>query len=103
MISRYTRPAMGELWAPQKKFELWLEIELLACEAMAGLDLVPKDAAQRLRAKASFDIDRIEAIEAEVHHDVVAFITAVGETVGEDARWLHLGLTSSDILDTSLA
>ncbi len=103
MISRYTRPAMGELWAPQKKFELWLEIELLACEAMAGLDLVPKDAAQRLRAKASFDIDRIEAIEAEVHHDVVAFITVVGETVGEDARWLHLGLTSSDILDTSLA
>ena len=73
---------MGELWAPQKKFELWLEIELLACEAMAGLDLVPKDAAQRLRAKASFDIDRIEAIEAEVVGDGSNVVDEGGELVG---------------------
>ena len=103
MIPRYSRPEMAALWAPEKKFQVWLEIELLACEAMADLGIVPKEAARRLREKASFSVERIEAIEAEVHHDVIAFLTAVGETVGEDARWLHLGLTSSDVLDTSLA
>ncbi|MEE8210087.1 MAG: adenylosuccinate lyase, partial [bacterium] len=103
MIPRYSRPEMAALWAPEKKFQVWLEIELLACEAMADLDIVPKEAARRLREKASFSLERIEAIESEVHHDVIAFLTAVGETVGEDARWLHLGLTSSDVLDTSLA
>jgi adenylosuccinate lyase len=103
VIPRYSRPEMAALWAPEKKFEVWLEIELLACEAMADLGIVPKDAARRLRENASFSLERIEAIESEVHHDVVAFLTAVGETVGEDARWLHLGLTSSDVLDTSLA
>jgi adenylosuccinate lyase len=94
---------MGALWAQERKFQVWLEIELLACEAMAELGMVPKEVPPRLREMAGFDVSRIDAIEAEVHHDVVAFLTAVGETVGADARWLHLGLTSSDILDTSMA
>lgn len=103
MIPRYSRQEMKALWAPEKKFEVWLEVEILACEAMADLGMVPKEVPPRIRKKASFDIARIDQIEAEVHHDVIAFLTAVGETVGPDARWLHLGLTSSDVLDTSLA
>lgn len=103
MIPRYTRPDMGALWSEERKFQVWLEIELLACEALAELGVVPEDVPPRLRKKAGFDVERIDEVEAEVHHDVIAFLTAVGETVGPDARWLHLGLTSSDVLDTSLA
>jgi adenylosuccinate lyase len=94
---------MAALWAPKKKFEVWLEVELLACEAMARVGLVPKEAARVIRKKARVDIARIEALEAEMHHDVAAFVSAVAESVGPEGRWLHLGLTSSDILDTSLA
>ena len=103
MISRYSRPAMTAIWEPANRFALWLKIEILACEAWHELGEVPADALETLRAKASFDVARIDAIEREVKHDVVAFLTAVAERVGPASRYLHLGLTSSDILDTALA
>ncbi len=103
MISRYSRPAMAAIWEPTKRFALWLRIEILVCEAWTELGAIPRDALEEIRAKASFDIARIDAIEREVKHDVVAFLTAVAERVGPAARYLHLGLTSSDILDTALA
>ena len=103
MIQRYTRPRMAALWEPKRKFDTWLEIELLVCEALAELGEVPPAAVKNLRAKAAYTIERVDEIEATVKHDVVAFLTAVAENVGEDSRYIHLGLTSSDILDTSLA
>jgi len=103
MIPRYSRPAMAAIWEPENRFRLWLKIEILACEAWAELGEVPREALAEIQAKAGFDIARIEAIEREVKHDVVAFLTAVAERVGPGARYLHLGLTSSDILDTALA
>jgi adenylosuccinate lyase len=103
MIARYTRPQMGGLWTEENKFRTWLEIELLACEAQAELGALPKEAARNIRQKARFDAKRIGEIEAEVKHDVIAFLTNVGEYVGPDARHLHLGMTSSDVLDTGLA
>ncbi|MBF8247415.1 MAG: adenylosuccinate lyase, partial [Bacteroidetes bacterium] len=103
MISRYTRPEMGRIWEDQNKFRIWLEIEILACEAQAKLGLVPSQAVETIRSKAKFDVDRILDIEKEVKHDVIAFLTNVGEYVGADSRFIHLGMTSSDVLDTSLA
>ncbi|MBI1806155.1 MAG: adenylosuccinate lyase, partial [Ignavibacteria bacterium] len=103
MIARYTRPAMGSIWTEENKFRVWLEIEILACEAQAKLGIVPKEAVKTIREKAKFDANRIEQIEAEVKHDVIAFLTNVGEYVGPDSRFIHLGMTSSDILDTALA
>ncbi|MEK6565778.1 MAG: adenylosuccinate lyase [Bacteroidota bacterium] len=103
MISRYTRPEMGRIWEDQNKFRIWLEIEILACEAQAKLGLVPPQAVDTIRSKAKFDVDRILEIEKEVKHDVIAFLTNVGEYVGADSRFIHLGMTSSDVLDTSLA
>ncbi|MER3522652.1 MAG: adenylosuccinate lyase [Ignavibacteria bacterium] len=103
MIARYTRPAMGKIWEDRNKFSIWLEIELLACEAQAELGIVPKAAVKELREKASFDVRRIEEIEREVKHDVIAFLTNVGEHVGQAARYIHVGMTSSDVLDTCLA
>jgi len=100
MIPRYSRPEMARLWEPEAKFGIWLEIETLAAEAMAKLGLVPKHAAKAARARGGFDIDRIDAIEAEVKHDVIAFLTSVAEKVGPEARYLHRGMTSSDVLDT---
>jgi adenylosuccinate lyase len=100
MIPRYSRPEMARLWEPEAKFGIWLEIETLAAEAMAKLGLVPKEAAKAARARGGFDIDRIDAIEAEVKHDVIAFLTSVAEKVGPEARYLHRGMTSSDVLDT---
>jgi adenylosuccinate lyase len=94
---------MGNIWEDQNKFSIWLEIELLACEAQAELGVIPKDAVQEMRRKAAFDIARIEEIEREVKHDVIAFLTNVGEHVGPAARFMHLGMTSSDVLDTCLA
>lgn len=94
---------MGKIWEDQNKFSIWLEIELLACEAQAELGVIPKDAVQEMRRKAAFDIARIEEIEREVKHDVIAFLTNVGEHVGPAARFMHLGMTSSDVLDTCLA
>jgi adenylosuccinate lyase len=103
MISRYTRPAMGAIWTDAARFARWLEIEILACEALAEQGRVPKSAVRTIRRRARIDADRINAIEAEVKHDIIAFVTQVAETVGPDGRFLHLGLTSSDVLDTGFA
>jgi len=103
MIRRYTHPEMGAIWTEQRRYETWLEVELAAAEAMAEAGLVPSDAARELRAKATFDIGRIEEIEQTTQHDVIAFTTAVAEKVGPAARWLHFGLTSSDVVDTAQA
>jgi adenylosuccinate lyase len=94
---------MGKIWDEHNKFSIWLEIEVLACEAQANLGVIPQEAVNIIREKASFNIDRIAEIEAEVKHDVIAFLTSVGEFVGPDSRFIHLGMTSSDVLDTSLA
>ena len=103
MIQRYTHPEMGAIWSDQRRYETWLEVELAATDAMAEAGLVPADAAQELRARAAFDINRIEEIERTTQHDVIAFTTAVAEKVGPAARWLHFGLTSSDVVDTAQA
>jgi adenylosuccinate lyase len=103
MIPRYTNPEMGRIWSDQRKYETWLQVELAAVDAMARAGLVPQDAARDLRARASFDIARIEEIEQVTQHDVIAFTTAVAERVGPSARWLHFGLTSSDVIDTAQA
>ncbi|HLX12089.1 MAG TPA: adenylosuccinate lyase [Bacteroidota bacterium] len=103
MITRYTRPEMGAIWSEENKFRIWLEIEILASEAQAELGVIPKDAIPRIREKAKFDVARINEIEREVNHDVIAFLTNVGEYVGPDSRFIHLGMTSSDVLDTAIA
>src|SRR3954453_19035130 len=103
MIGRYTHPEMGAIWSEQRRYDAWLQVELAATDAMADGGVVPADAARELRAKASFDPARIEEIEQTTQHDVIAFTTAVAERVGPAARWLHFGLTSSDVLDTALA
>jgi adenylosuccinate lyase len=103
MISRYTRPSMGKIWTDENKFQTWLDIEILACEAQAELGVIPKDAVRVIREKAKFDSKRIDEIESEIKHDVIAFLTNVGEYVGAESRFIHLGMTSSDILDTGLA
>ena len=103
MIRRYTNPEMGAIWSDQRRYETWLDVELAAADAMAEAGIVPADAARDLRSKASFDIDRIEEIEQTTQHDVIAFTTAVAERVGPAARWLHFGLTSSDVVDTAQA
>ena len=107
MISRYSRPAMVALWSAETKYRIWFEIEAHATDALAELGVVPKDAARRIweadDAAGPFDIDRIDAIEAETKHDVIAFLTHVSERTGPEARFLHQGMTSSDVLDTCLA
>jgi len=103
MIERYTRPVMGALWTDQHKFETWLQVELAACEAMAKGGLIPQKDLRAIRRKASFTVSRIHEIEAEVRHDVIAFLTAVSESVGPAARHIHKGLTSSDVVDTALS
>ncbi|MFZ1101784.1 MAG: adenylosuccinate lyase [Hyphomicrobiaceae bacterium] len=104
MIPRYTRPDMARIWAPETRFRIWFEIEAHAASAMAELGLIPKAAAETIwekGAKAQFDVARIDAIEREVKHDVIAFLTHLAEHVGPEARFVHMGLTSSDILDTT--
>lgn len=103
MIPRYTRPEMAALWAEENKFRIWLEIETLALEKMAQLGIVPESAAQALREKGAFDIARINEIEKEVKHDVIAFLTSVAEFVGPESRYVHQGMTSSDVVDTCLS
>ena len=100
MIPRYTRPEMAAIWAPETRFAIWLEIETLAAEAMEAAGQIPKGVSQAVRERGRFDVSRIDAIEREVKHDVIAFLTNVAENVGEEARFLHLGMTSSDVLDT---
>jgi adenylosuccinate lyase len=103
VIPRYSRERMTAVWSPENRYRKWLDIELLACEAMAKLGTIPIKSLQNIKKKAAFDINRIDEIEKTTKHDVVAFLTSVTEKVGQDGRFIHMGLTSSDILDTSLA
>ena len=103
MIERYSLPEMKKIWSEENKFKIWLEVEILACEAQTELGVVPKDAVKNMRAKAQFEIARINEIENTVKHDVIAFLTNVAEYVGSDSRYIHLGMTSSDLLDTALS
>lgn len=103
MIERYTLPEMGSLWSEEAKFQSWLEVEIAACEANAQLGRVPQEAMAAIRERARFEVPRILEIEAEVRHDVIAFLTNVNEHVGEAGRYIHVGMTSSDVLDTGLA
>jgi adenylosuccinate lyase len=103
LIERYTLPEMGELWNDLYKYKTWLQVEIAVCEAQAELGYIPTSAVDEIKAKATFDPDRILEIEAEVRHDVIAFLTNVNEYVGEAGRYIHLGMTSSDMLDTALS
>ncbi|MEA3471227.1 MAG: adenylosuccinate lyase [Thermodesulfobacteriota bacterium] len=103
MIPRYSREEMASVWSPENRYEKWLDVELLACEALAKSGAIPLESLDNIKKRAGFDIERIEEIEKTVKHDVIAFLTSVSEKVGEDARYIHMGLTSSDILDTSFA
>jgi len=103
VIPRYSLPVMRDLWSEQKKFEIWLEIEVLACEAMAEAGLIPAEDAREIRAKARFEVAEILEIERRTNHDVIAFLENVASYVGPAARWMHQGMTSSDVLDTTLA
>ncbi len=103
MIPRYSRQEMASIWSDESRYGRWLEIEILACEARAEAGLMPLDAARRIRENAQFDISKIEEVEERTRHDVIAFVSVVGESIGEDACYFHEGLTSSDILDTALA
>ena len=103
MIPRYTRKEMAEIFEPENRFRIWLEIETLACEKMADLDIIPKSVPKTLREKGKFEVGRIDEIEREVKHDVIAFLTNVAEHVGEDSRYVHQGMTSSDVVDTCFA
>ncbi len=103
MIERYTRKEMAKIWSQDEKFKTWLKIEVLACEAWNKLGFIPDDAIKEIKAKAGFDIERIDEIEKRVKHDVIAFLTNVSERVGKSSRYIHFGMTSSDVLDTSFA
>ena len=103
MIPRYSRPEMTRIWEPENKYRIWFEIEAHACDAQAMLGIIPKEAAAAVWKRGKWDIDRIDEIERETKHDVIAFLTHVEQICGEEARFLHLGLTSSDLLDTTLA
>ena len=102
MIERYSRPEMRAIWTEENKFRAWLEVELCACEAWADLGVIPKEDTVKLRQNATFDIDRIYEIEQETRHDVIAFTRAVSESLGEERKWVHYGLTSTDVVDTAM-
>jgi adenylosuccinate lyase len=103
MISRYTRPEMGALWTPENRYQKWLDVEIAVCEAWAELGEIPPDALSVIKGKAGFDVDRIDEIEKTVRHDVIAFLTSVAEKIGPESRFVHKGLTSSDVVDTALS
>src|SRR5258708_8873519 len=103
MIPRYSRPEMSAIWEPQNRFRIWFEIEAHAADALAAKGVIPKEAAKAVWEKGGFDIARIDAVEREVKHDVIAFLTSLAEHVGHEARFVHQGMTSSDVLDTCLA
>jgi adenylosuccinate lyase len=103
MIPRYSRPEMARLWSDENRFATWLEVEIAATEVLVARGVVPRDALDAIKAKARFDVARIEEIESEVQHDLIAFVSCVAENVGPEGRWLHYGLTSSDVVDTALA
>jgi len=101
LIPRYTRPEMGKIWGEENRFRTWLAVEIAATETLAEAGIVPRPAAQAIKARADFELERIREIEAEVRHDVIAFTTAVAEIVGPESRWFHYGLTSNDVVDTA--
>jgi len=103
MIDRYTRPEMAALWTKQKKFETWLEVELNATDAWVKLGKVPAEAAAAMRKNAKFTVERVEEIEQSTRHDVVAFTRCVAESLGDESKYLHFGLTSTDVVDTALS
>src|SRR6188472_4545613 len=103
MISRYTRQEMGAVWTPERRMETWLQVELAATDAWAAEGVVPAEAARACRAGASFTVEAVEERERTTGHDVAAFVDVVSSSIGEQGRWLHYGLTSSDVLDTALA
>ena len=103
MIARYTRPEMGRIWSEENGFQKWLDVEILDTEALSRLGKVPIAAVARIQKRARFDVKRIREIEAEVKHEIIAFLSAVAESIGDDARYLHVGMTSSDVMDTALA
>jgi adenylosuccinate lyase len=97
MISRYTRPEMGAIWSEENKFRLWMEVEVAACEAQAQLGRIPKAAAKVIRKKANFNVDRINELEKVTDHDLIAFVSCMAEYVGPEGRYIHLGMTSTDV------
>jgi adenylosuccinate lyase len=101
MIPRYSRPEMTQLWSDENRFATWLRVEIAATEVLAGQGVVPAEALAAIKEKARFDVARIDAIEREVQHDVIAFVSNVAENVGPEGRWIHYGLTSSDVVDTA--
>lgn len=101
MIERYTRPEMAAIWSDENRYNTWLEVEILAAEAWVELGELPKEDVEKIRANASFEVDRILEIEKETRHDVVAFTRAVSESLGEERKWVHYGLTSTDVVDTA--
>ncbi|MDY0008473.1 MAG: lyase family protein, partial [Bdellovibrionales bacterium] len=103
MIPRFSRPEMAAIWTQENKYKIWMDVEMLACEAQESIGVIPPGVTEKIRAKANFDAARIDEIEREVKHDVIAFLTNLGEYVGDDARYIHLGMTSSDMLDTGFA
>lgn len=103
MIERYTTPEMGKIWSDENKYRTWLKVELAVCEVQTQRGVIPEEAMQVIRDNADFDVGRIEEIEEEAKHDVIAFLTSVAEYVGDESRYIHMGMTSSDLLDTSLA
>lgn len=103
MIERYTLPEMAEIWSQENKLRIMMEVEVLACEGMAAIGQIPEEAAKNIRAKANFNVDRVNEIEQTTRHDVIAFLSCVAEYIGDDAKYMHAGMTSSDVLDTSEA
>ena len=103
MIDRYSREEMAKIWDLNSKFDYYLQVELAVCDAYAELGTIPKDAAKQIREKASFTVERIDEIEREVRHDVIAFLTCVNESLGDLGRFVHVGMTSSDVIDTAFA
>ena len=103
MIDRYTRPEMAAIWSQENKLKVMMEVEILACEGMAAIGQIPQEAAKNIREKASFTVERVNEIEKTTRHDVIAFVSCLAENIGEDGKYVHAGMTSSDILDTGLA
>src|SRR5215813_1175415 len=103
MIDRYTLPEMSRIWSREAKYEAWLRVELAVCEVYARRGLIPSDALGRIKARATISADRIEEIERTTRHDIIAFLTNLEESLGADSRYVHVGMTSSDVLDTALA
>src|SRR5881398_1415052 len=103
MIERYTLPEMGALWSEQNKFQKWLEVELAVCEVHAEMGTIPREALEQIKSRAKFSVERINEIEKTTNHDVIAFTTNLAENIGEAARFVHYGLTSSDVVDTANA